>query len=754
MPVSISPIFPAPRQIEWLSLPPATPSRQLRVHPDTLPLAQRFFAAAACEVRLTPDSAVPPRSIRTGSTQPANLPEAPRLGYILRHAGELQLVAADKPGFYSGLQSLSQLLESHSVLPAFIAVDAPRTALRSFQIDLGRQPESLHELKRLVRQQARYHYNQCQLYLENAIKLPAFEDAANPDGLTTDEFQKLEQFAADLGVELVPSLNLLGHMEHFFRHPKFAKWSEMSHGARHPNQTYAGCLCPELPEAREWIVRVIDEIASLSASPNLMVGMDECWTLGSHPATRAKLAPDGNAGPVFRDWLNFLHANVTRYNKKMWMWEDMLFYHTGALGHIPADIGMQAWHYEHIESVPRYSFQNWRRIDSIGELAAHGHDVMLCCGPAAHELESMQRFAVGHPLAGLLVVQWEGSYVIQEIFAPGRAVASQVLWTGRAPSGIHAAKALARCDDGAAAQLAPILAGVQHDIPQRGGGSNTCPRFWSFPEVASNRIRKSWLLDQWDLAPAGGEAFEVSRYFSDVSFLGTVTDWAREQVALAGRQMLRAGLTQSPVIDDAIEQLHAAIDRAGNLIARATMLQDRYTAGIAPRHMVPVAQSTVATAQELLSSLRAFQKAPSESTWPFAKTSIHLDGLCVDACAHHVVLHVSDDGEKWTKIHDGGARVPPTLEGEFIMSWPLEKAPRFAKLAIGGFASLAVMRLRVETLAGTKMAQRVVAHHGRVRDPEHLLAFDRRITTFNVSEVMPNWLSFDTPIENSVTLEY
>jgi hypothetical protein len=63
------------------------------------------------------------------------------------------------------------------------------------------------------------------------------------------------------------------------------------------------------------------------------------------------------------------------------------------------------------------------------------------------------------------------------------------------------------------------------------------------------------------------------------------------------------------------------------------------------------------------------------------------------------------------------------------------------------------MRVRLETLDGTRLARRVVESGGCCRDPQHLLEFDRKIAVFNPPDVLPEWLSFEKPVENYVVLE-
>lgn len=751
------PIFPMPARIELKADAPQLLIGSLKN--IYVPDAHRARVAAFCEaagLALTIRGLDGSAGFILASSRTHSLPEqpAPARGYVLAiDADGLVLAAADLEGFYAGLQSLWQLHRRDEPVPAGRIVDAPRVRVRSFQIDLGRQPETLAELKRLVRQQAAFHYNECQLYIENSIKLAAFGAAADPEGLTVEELRQLQDFGAALGVDVVPSLNLLGHMEKILRHPDFAHLSEMTHGARHPYQTYGGCLCPELPESRAFIAAVVREICEASRSGKLMVGLDECWTLGSHPASRARLDETGAAGTIFRDWICFLHGEITRGDKRMWMWEDMLFYHLGSLDGIPRDVGMNIWHYQHIEEYPAYSFQDWRRIDSIKTFTDLGHPAMLCCGPAPDHLESMIRYAEGAPLDGVLVVQWEGSGVVQELFHFDRALAAGVLWSGTYPDAAGAARAVFQCDRPKAEELGDLFVRRRCACQSKGGGTAECPRFWSWPENAIVRMEQGGLLEAFDRARVNHEALEVPRAFLAARQVSVTTDVVRETAALVGRQMLCRGMKSSAVLDDAIEMLRQAAALAESISECGEAFHARYCDGLEKRPMVRNFAAAPDTPRELLRRLEAFRAAPSVDTWPFTKLSLHLDGLALDPSAHHARIAVSDDGETFHEIYAGNVRLS-AMEGEFVMSLPLPARPTFVRIEVGGFAALGLTRVRLESLEGTELAKRIVAAEGIVSDPRHLLDFDRKLTIFNEPDIMKNWLSLTPLAPNYVILEF
>ena len=753
------PIHPAPQHVLRQADEADAPARRVIVSEADQQPATRFFEAAGLNVSVE-SAAAPLGEVSDPGALHAAIEaadESPDEAFRLRFDGDaLRLESLSEHGCLAGLQASWPLLESGEPLPRFDVLDWPAVHRRAFQLDLARQPESVDEVKRLIRQAARYRYNECQLYLENSIKLAAFGDAADPDGLSIDAFKAIQKLGRDLGLDVVPSLNVLGHMEKLFEHESFAPLKELAHGPRHPEQPIDHDMCPELDESRQLAADIIDEICRISDSPRVMVGLDECWTLGSHPRSREKLDAANGAGPLFRDWIHFLHERVAAHGKTMWMWEDMLFYHLGALADLPRDIGMQEWHYQHIESVPHYSFQNWRRIDALRELRGRGHPVMLCCGPNAHHLESMLRYADGQTLDGVLVVQWEGSKSLQEEHHLGRAMSGQLLWRGVTPEPARVAASVT----GAPASSEPMqragdLIARTWALPRTNrGGSATCPRFWSWPDNARARLVWRNLLRAWDRDAPAHEAFEVARLFLARRYAHVLADWARENAALAGRQMLQANRTRSAPLSAAADELEEAATLSKALAATARRLHDRYAASITPRKMLSQFDQQAQQQRELLSALRAFVAQPDAAHWPFAPVSVHLDGIVLDPCAHRVALHVEDANGSWQQIHNGPATLSPALEGEFVMSFALEQMPRRVQLEVGGFASVAVRQVRIETLDGTWLPGRVEAAQGVAEQTEHLLTFDQKVALFNAPDVRSNWLSLTPPTVNSVQLVF
>jgi len=365
----------------------------------------------------------------------------------------------------------------------------------------------------------------------------------------------------------------------------------------------------------------------------------------------------------------------------------------------------------------------------------------------------MVRYAEGYEPQGLLVVQWEGSGVVQEIFHSPRALASQLLWTGDYPDAKACAEAALGCPSEHARIVAELWERKELLPRQAGGGSHKCPRFWSWPENALLRRSLQSMLSSWDAIPFKHETLDVQRAFLAAAFVAVACDWARENAALAGRRMLQRNLRKSTVLEQAAKVVSEAELVADHLPAIAMAFEQKYAAGIRPRAMVRNMSSLAESTKWLASALGRFRRKPSPETWPFARISVHVDGFAMDLCSHGLKIEAGKDSEHLAIVFEG--RPSQNDQGEeFVTSCPLEEMPRFVKVTVTGFASIALTRVRIETLETTLLARKLAGCGGYVRDPEHLLTFDRKAAVFNPPDVMSQWLSFDPAPVNWALLEF
>ncbi len=605
-------------------------------------------------------------------------------------------------------------------------VQAPLFQTRAFQIDLGRQPERLPALQRVVATAARAGFNQCHLYLENSLRLEAFGPAGR--GLSKTEMGDLIAFANGHGVEIVPSFNFLGHAENFLAHDAFKEMDEVRDGARQPWQAWHNCFCPSLPRTRAWMKEVIDEAVTVFPSPSFHVGLDETWTLGSCPLCRQRAAEIGLGG-VFAAHAAYLNGLVREHGRRMWMWADMCFYYEGVLERLPREIVMVDWHYGHLAELPVFSFRNWRAIDSTSQLVDAGFTVVPGGGFDIDNVRTFTRYVGGHGIDTFLATSWEGSLRFPDADLPALCAVGNYLATG----------ALADWRT-IGAQLLPEWKEAERRefmlALQSGHGGDPEPALDVLrhaPEAPLTLAVRNGLLHRFVQKEAGAVARECD---------------------FAARQVLRRGGDAAALFAPLAHRLERAL-QAG---AEWRMVLDRLLAAYGEtegdRAIYGAAKQLLSTLRELKRKIAAFCAAPGVAAFPGHAVALVLELVGLDPCAHACRIEVGASADALKTVYEVNALPLRSDGGTAEVVIPLAEAPRFVRLGINGYARIGVSSLRCRTPEADLLPQRVAATGGMVSDVHHLLVWDRKAALFNEPDVAAVWLKNDVVSDNFVLLEF
>jgi hypothetical protein len=126
---------------------------------------------------------------------------------------------------------------------------------------------------------ARFKANQYYFYSEASIEMEGYE-LVNPDArYTREQVRHIVEYARERHIDVVPCLELYGHLHDLFRIEKFADLGLPRYG-------------DEFDPRNPRILAVIDDLmaqtAKLFPSPWCHVGFDEPWSLGKIGVTPGK----------------------------------------------------------------------------------------------------------------------------------------------------------------------------------------------------------------------------------------------------------------------------------------------------------------------------------------------------------------------------------------------------------------------------------------------------------------------------------
>ena len=163
---------------------------------------------------------------------------------------------------------------------------------------------------------------------------------------TKEEIVLLAGCAESLGMEIIPLIQVQGHMEWVLKEEKYAFLRENG---------FYNDLCPSHPEAKKILTEWIDETVSLfPRTKRIHLGGDEAWHLGCCPVCQEKISSDplkrGKMG-LFADHASFL-ANYAKekYSLQVMLWDDMFCKVEGELldhllAEFPSDTIFVHWKY-------------------------------------------------------------------------------------------------------------------------------------------------------------------------------------------------------------------------------------------------------------------------------------------------------------------------------------------------------------------------------------------------------------------------
>ena len=222
--------------------------------------------------------------------------------------------ARSSAGLFYGVQTMLQMVEgsgSQAALPQAEIRDWPVLAYRGFMMDLGHgQLLKVSEIERQIDQLARFKANQYYFYSEATIELDGYA-VVNPEGrYTQDQIRHIIDYARRRHIDVVPCLELYGHLHDIFRMEQFAGLSLPRYGSE---------FDPRNPRVLEVLDGLVDQTTSLFPSPWYHVGFDEPWALG-----KIGMAQGADPFKIYIETLRHVATRAQQRNKRLMFWADML----------------------------------------------------------------------------------------------------------------------------------------------------------------------------------------------------------------------------------------------------------------------------------------------------------------------------------------------------------------------------------------------------------------------------------------------
>ena len=295
-------------------------------------------------------------------------------GYIVNACkGMVYLKGADRRGLIYGVESFLMLINDDKI-PVCMINDCPFMGIRGAHFGLPPR-EEIPFFKRLIRyvlapmrmntifleiaggMRFERHPKISEVWEEgnkkaNAGKWPPFPHGSMVSGgsvLEKHEVAELVDYARSYGLEVIPEIQSLGHVQYItMAYPEVAETEhvvqvktdiDLNEEDAPPDKFYKDSYCPLNEKSYSIIFDLIDEIVEVVRPTEYVhMGHDEVYTMGTCPLCKEKDHADLYASDV-----NKLYEYLASKNLKMMIWGDMLHsitkYQTPpAIEKIPKDI--------------------------------------------------------------------------------------------------------------------------------------------------------------------------------------------------------------------------------------------------------------------------------------------------------------------------------------------------------------------------------------------------------------------------------
>jgi len=245
----------------------------------------------------------------------------------------IKAFSSSRRGLIYAAQTLFQVIQREEGgfrLPSVRIDDYPDFVMRGVTDDISRrQVSTLENFKRIIRELSRYKYNYYFPYMEDMFRISKHPKIGATSGaLTHEEARAVVEYARMYGIEVVPIVQTLGHVQKIVGLPEYRELAELA------EETSPGELkCFEAGNEKVYsLLRdLFQELFTVFDSEYVHIGCDETRQLGEGKNREACQAR-GHAG-VYIDHIKRVLELIKPYRKKVMFYADMFRPRYPAVGH-------------------------------------------------------------------------------------------------------------------------------------------------------------------------------------------------------------------------------------------------------------------------------------------------------------------------------------------------------------------------------------------------------------------------------------
>lgn len=348
----------------------------------------------------------------------------------------IAITGCDFEGVRNGVQTLRQLIRQNgAVLPVLQIEDAPAYRIRGYYLDVtrGRVP-TLAWLKQWADKLCLYKYNQLQLYIEHTF---AFDDMSETwrgsSPLTPADILEFDQYCANLGIELVPSVSTFGHQYVAMRTQELRELGEFPEDADRPFSFIERMRHHTLNVADDrafaFSTQLVDSYLQLFRTKRFNICADETFDLGKGQSKQE--AQRVGVATLYATYVGKLCEHLSQQGHEPMFWGDIAIEMPEILETLPNNVTLLNWQYDPEATDEKIQLVAKAGAKQIVCPAVWGWNALLPrIDDAWNNIARIARYGIDCGAEGMLVTDWGdfGHVNDPRMAVPGMIFGAQYAW--------------------------------------------------------------------------------------------------------------------------------------------------------------------------------------------------------------------------------------------------------------------------------------------------------------------------------------
>lgn len=381
----------------------------------------------------------------------------------------IAITGCDFEGMRNGVQTLRQLIRQNgAVLPVLQIEDAPAYRIRGYYLDAtrGRVP-TLAWLKQWADKLCLYKYNQLQLYIEHTFAFDGMSETwRGSSPLTPADILEFDQYCANLGIELVPSVSTFGHQYVAMRTQELRELGEFPEDADRPFSFIERMRHHTLNVADDrafaFSTQLVDSYLQLFRTKRFNICADETFDLGKGQSKQE--AQRVGVATLYATYVGKLCEHLSQQGHEPMFWGDIAIEMPEILETLPNNVTLLNWQYDPEATDEKIQLVAKAGAKQIVCPAVWGWNALLPrIDDAWNNIARIARYGIDCGAEGMLVTDWGdfGHVNDPRMAVPGMIFGAQYAWN---PAGDTAESIVKDTDENSAENdLLARISRVEYD---------------------------------------------------------------------------------------------------------------------------------------------------------------------------------------------------------------------------------------------------------------------------------------------------